>query len=103
MEKAKQKNPYIWKRMGLELAALDTLIVRIQCDPDYCDVMDKQTLRRLYRLAKNSNILRSAAENRMAWFVPDWSTDTFYPVDREKMNAAISNFRESLRQAVEHE
>ena len=52
MEKAKQKNSYIWKRMGLELAALDTLIVRIQCDPDYCDVMDKQTLRRLYRLAK---------------------------------------------------
>ena len=81
MRKAMQKNPYIWKRMGLELAALDTLIVR----------------------AKRSNILRSEAENRMAWFVPEWSTDTFYPVDREKMNAAISNFRESLRQAVEHE
>ena len=103
MRKAMQKNPYIWKRMGLELAALDTLIARIQCDPDYCDVMDKRTWRRFYRLTEHLNILRSEAENRMARFVPEWSTDTFYPVDREKMNAAISNFRELLRQAVEHE
>ena len=41
MDKKKAKDPQIWKRLGLELAALHDLIVEIQCDKDYASVMDK--------------------------------------------------------------
>ena len=65
MDKKKAKDPQIWKRLGLELAALHDLIVEIQCDKDYASVMDSKTWDRLYKLTYHLYIVRSCAEERM--------------------------------------
>lgn len=59
MDKKKAKDPQIWKRLGLELAALHDLIVEIQCDKDYASVMDSKTWDRLYKLTYHLDIVRS--------------------------------------------
>ena len=58
MDKKKAKDPQIWKRLGLELAALHDLIVEIQCDKDYASVMDSKTWDRLYKLTYHLDIVR---------------------------------------------
>lgn len=40
--------------------------------------------------------VRSRAEDRMARYVPDWSTRTFYPRDRGDLEAAIQDFRQKM-------
>lgn len=95
-DKAKKQDLQIWTRMGRELAALHDLIVHIICDPDYNDVMDKRTWGRLNGLTYHLDTVRSRAEDRMARYVPDWSTRTFYPRDRGDLEAAIQDFRQKM-------
>ena len=101
MDKKKAKDPQIWKRLGLELAALHDLIVEIQCDKDYASVMDSKTWDRLYKLTYHLDIVRSCAEERMAKNLPDWSTRTFYPVDRSRTTVAGEAFREEIKREFE--
>ena len=101
MDKKKAKDPQIWKRLGLELAALHDLIVEIQCDKDYASVMDSKTWDRLYKLTYHLDIVRSCAEERMAKNLSDWSTRTFYPVDRSRTTVAGEAFREEIKREFE--
>ena len=96
-DKKKKQDKRIWERMGRELAALHDLILAIQCDPEYQAVMDRKTWDRLDKLTYHLDVVRGPAENRMAKYVPDWSTRTFYPVDRDAMNAAIAEFRQKMK------
>lgn len=93
----KQQDKHIWARMGRELAALHDLICDIQCDPEYNAVMDRKAWDRLNSLTHRLDIVRGEAESRMARFIPDWSLRTFYPIDREKLHAAIAEFRNSMK------
>ena len=101
IDKKKAKDPQIWKRLGLELAALHDLIVEIQCDKDYASVMDSKTWDRLYKLTYHLDIVRSCAEERMAKNLLDWSTRTFYPVDRSRTTVAGEAFREEIKREFE--
>ena len=83
MDKKKAKDPQIWKRLGLELAALHDLIVEIQCDKDYASVMDSKTWDRLYKLTYHLDIVRS------------------YPVDRSRTTVAGEAFREEIKREFE--
>lgn len=96
--KEKKEDKRIWERMGRELAALHDLILYIIVDPDYQGVMDRKTWDRLNKLEYYLNIVRGDAENRMARFIPDWTTQTFYPVDRTNLNAAIKAFRDKMKE-----
>lgn len=98
MDKKKLEDRRIWERMGRELAALDELIVKIRCDPEYLAVMDSKTWDRLDKLCYHLDLIRGEAENRMARFVPDWATTTFYPHDRKDIEAAITTFRNSVKE-----
>lgn len=89
----KKQDEQIWKRMGKELAALDELIGRIQCDPDYCAVMDKKTWDKWFWMTHRLGIIRGNAEDRMAKNIQNWTTRTFYPVDRTEIYDAINEFR----------
>lgn len=75
----------IWARMGRELAALNELIGQAYTDKQYGKVMDCKTWDRLSKIDHHLNMLRAEAESRMARFIPDWSTTTFYPYDREDL------------------
>lgn len=97
--KEKMKDPHVWMRMGRELAALSDLIAHIHSDPDYNAVMDMRTWDVLYKLTHHLNTIRGRAENRMARYVPDWSPEIFYPVEREDLRTAIKTFRSQVQGA----
>ena len=97
-DKNKMQDKCIWIRMGRELAALHDLIVDIQCEPDYLAVMDVKTWDKLSKLTWYLDQVRGLAEERMARNVPDWSTRTFYPVDRKDIQAAINEFRQKMKE-----
>lgn len=99
-DKKKMQDIRIWQRMGQELCALDDLLGRILCDPDYQAVMGKKTWNRLYKAIDVVNHIRSDAEERMARNVPNWSTRVFYPVttdERESADAAVAAFRKEIK------
>lgn len=96
-DKAKLSDMRIWGRMGKELAALDELIGRIYTDQEYWKVMDCKTWDRLNKIGHHLDVLRAEAEGRMARFVPNWTTQTFYPHDRGALVAAVAAFRDSMK------
>jgi len=91
--KRKVRDVRVWRRMGLELAALHDLIVHIQTDSDYTDAMDVKTWDKLDKMIYQLNIVRGLAEDRMARYISDWSVRTFYPIDRDGSDKAIAEFR----------
>lgn len=98
MEKS---NKQVWKKMGRELAVLDALIQQIQADPDYCDVMDVKTWDRLTKMHHQLDVIRGDAESRMARFVPDWSTRTFYPDDWKGLYETADKIRKTAIAVLE--
>lgn len=102
-DKRKMQDKRIWQRMGLELAALRELIVEIQCDREYNAVMDVVTWDRLDKLTYHLDVVRSRAEDRMARYVPNWTTRTFYPIDRKDTTAAGDAFRQRIKEAAHGE
>lgn len=103
MDKKKLEDRRIWERMGRELAALDELIVKIRCDPEYLAVMDSKTWDWLDKLCYHLDLIRGYAESRMARFIPDRSTTTFFPYDREDIESVVQVFRNSMKEAPTHE
>ena len=95
-KKEQARDKRIWNRMGRELAALHDLIVKIQCDREYQSVMDRKTWDKLRKLTWYLDQVRSSAEDRMSRYVPDWSTQTFYPSDRGELHAANNEFRRKM-------
>lgn len=102
-DKKKLEDKRIWERMGRELAALDELIVKIRCDPEYLAVMDSKTWDRLDKLCYHLDLIRGGAENRMVRFVPNWTTTTFFLYDREDIESVVQVFRNSMKEAPTHE
>lgn len=96
--KAKMQDRRTWERMGRELTALRDMMGHIITDPEYQAVMDRQTWNKLCIAQSRVDAVRSEAEGRMALYIPDWTTDTFYPRNREKLEAAIEAFRNSMRE-----
>ena len=94
---SKIQDKCIWECMGRELAALRTLIGEIQTDPDYQAAMDCKSWDRLGKMVYYLDNVRSWAENRMARAIPDWSTQTFYPIDRKEINTAVLEFRKKMK------
>lgn len=97
MKKATDEDKRVWKKMGRELAVLDALIGRILTDTDYGRVMDAKTWDRMGRINHHLNMLRAEAESRMAHFVHDWSTRTFYPDDLKGINEMAERIREEVQ------
>lgn len=99
---SEREDKRIWERMGRELAALHDLICHIRTDPEYQAIMDRKTWDRLKKLTYHLCLVREEAENRMARFIPGWSATTFFPRDRENLEAAITAFRNSMKEEREH-
>lgn len=100
-DKEKMQDPLIWRRMGLELAALHDLMTGILCDPEYNAVMDKKTWSGLAAAINRLDAVRSDAEDRMSRYVPEWSPRIFYPRDRKATNAAGEAFRQKIAEAAQ--
>lgn len=96
-KKKMQQDKRAWERMGRELAALRDMIGNISTDREYQAIMDRRTLDKLRKAQEWVDKVRSDAESRMALFIPDWDTQTFYPHDRQDLNAAISEFRDRMK------
>ena len=92
------KEQQIFKRMGRELAALRDLIGSIITDPEYNAVIPRKAWSKLCSAQSRVDTLRSEAEDRMSRYIPDWTTDTFYPSDRRDLEEAINEFRDKMRE-----
>lgn len=93
----KQQDKRIWERMGREPTALHDLIGWIGTDPEHLSVMAcMEWGKRGYAQARIDN-LRSIAENRMAKYVPDWTADTFHPLDRQDLEETVNEFCDRMK------
>lgn len=91
------KEQQIFERMG-RLAALRDLMGHICTDPEYNAVLPRKALSKMCTAQGRVDALRSEAENRMAKYVPDWTTDTFYPSDRQDLEKVINEFRDKMKE-----
>lgn len=94
------KEQQVFERMGRELAALRDLMGHIITDPEYQAVIPRKAWSKLCSAQSRVDAFRSEAESRMIKYVPDWTTDTFYPSDRQDLEEAINEFRDRMKEAA---
>lgn len=99
-DKKKVHDSRVWQRMGLELVLLDALISEIHVDKEFCAVMDMKTWDRLFKVSNHVKMLRAECESRMAKYIPDWDTKTFYPNDRTLINEILESVRQELKDSL---
>ena len=91
-----------WKKMGLELCALNALLCKISCDVDYQNIMTKKIYdNRFYKIIKLLNQIRSEAEDRMCLLEIDGGDiDVFYPRTNQEisdwMDKTVSEYRDKF-------